>query len=107
VNDSALTRRVAAVLIRELGTTRAVDLAPGMGSEDFSAFQLAGVPTLMLRVGASEPAQYAAAMKAGTQMPSLHSALFTPDREPTIKTAMLVEVLALRELMSPSRAPAK
>jgi hippurate hydrolase len=107
VNDSALTRRVAAVLVRELGPARAVDMAPEMASEDFAAFQLAGVPTLMLRVGASEPAKLAAAMKAGTQMPSLHSALFAPDREPTIKTAMLAEVLALRELMSAGRGPGK
>lgn len=99
VNDSALTRRIAAVLVRELGAARAVDQPPGMGSEDFSAFQGAGVPTLMLRVGATEPAKFAAAKKAGTPIPSLHSSLFAPDREPTIKTAMLVELLALRELM--------
>ena len=100
VNDSALTRRVAAVLVRQLGPARAVDMPPEMASEDFAAFQLAGVPSRwMLRVGASEPAKLAAAAKAGAQMPSLHSALFAPDRAPTIQTAMLVEVLALRELM--------
>jgi hippurate hydrolase len=99
VNDSALTRRVAAVLVREMGPARAKDTPPEMASEDFSEFQLAGIPTLMLRVGAVEPAKYDAAMKSGTPLPSLHSALFAPDREPTIKTAMMAEVLALRELM--------
>src|SRR6267143_610241 len=45
VNDSALTRRVAAALVRELGPARAKDTPPEMASEDFSEFQLAGVPT--------------------------------------------------------------
>jgi len=53
----------------------------------------------MLRVGAVEQAKYDAAMRSGTALPSLHSSQFAPDREPTIKTAMLAEVLALRELM--------
>lgn len=36
-------------------------------------------------------------------LPSLHSSQFAPDREPTIKTAILTEVLALRELMPAGR----
>jgi amidohydrolase len=102
VNDTALTRRVSAVLIREFGA-RAKDTPPEMASEDFAEFQLAGVPTLMLRVGAVEQAKYDAAMKSGTPLPSLHSSQFAPDREPTIKTAMQAEVLALRELMPAER----
>src|SRR5205823_9220848 len=41
VNDSALTRRVSAVLVRELGSARVKDLPPEMASEDFAEFQLA------------------------------------------------------------------
>src|SRR6202158_1258405 len=103
VNDSALTTRVSAVLIRELGPARAKDTPPEMASEDFSEFQLAGVPTLMLRIGAVEQGKYDAAMKSGTPLPSLHSPQCAPDREPTIKAAMLAEVLALRELMPTGR----
>lgn len=99
VNDSALTRRVSAALIRELGAARVKDTPPEMASEDLSQFQLAGVPTLMLRIGAVPQAKYDDAMKTGASLPSLHSALFAPDREPTIKAAMQAEVLALRELM--------
>jgi hippurate hydrolase len=107
VNDSALTRRVAAALVRELGQSQAKDTPPEMASEDFSEFQLAGVPTLMLRVGAVEQGKYDAAMKSGTPLPSLHSSQFAPDREPTIKAAMLAEVLALRELMPSGRTAGK
>jgi hippurate hydrolase len=104
VNDSALTRRVSAVLVREMGPSRAKDEPPEMASEDFAAFQLAGIPTLMLRVGAVEQNKFDAAMKSGTPLPSLHSSQFLPDREPTIKGAMTAEVLALRELMPAGRA---
>ena len=107
VNDSALTRRVAAVLVRELGAAQAKDTPPEMASEDFSEFQLAGVPTLMLRIGAVEHAKYDAAMKSGGPLPSLHSSQFAPDREPTIKAAMLAEVLALRELRPTARTVGK
>ena len=107
VNDSALTRRVSAVLVRELGSARVKDTPPEMASEDFSEFQLAGIPTLMLRVGAVEHGKFDAAMKSGTPLPSLHSSQFWPDREPTIKTAMTAEVLALRELMPSGRTASR
>jgi len=90
--------------MRELGPARAKDTPQEMVSEDFSEFQLAGIPTLMLRVGAVEPTKFDAAVKSGTPLPSLHSSQFWPDREPTIKTAMMAEVIALRELMPSQRA---
>jgi hippurate hydrolase len=99
VNDSALTQRISSMLIRELGSQRVREGAQEMPSEDLSQFQLAGVPTLMLRIGAVPQAKFDDAMKTGASLPSLHSALFAPDREPTIKAAMQAEVLALRELM--------
>jgi hippurate hydrolase len=99
VNDPGLTQRVSAALIRELGASRVIDTPPEMVSEDFGQFQLAGVPTLMLRVGAIESEKHAQAAKTGTQLPGLHSSHFYPDREPTLKAAIIAEVIALRELM--------
>jgi amidohydrolase len=106
VNDPALTQRVAAALLRELGPERVRDTPPEMVSEDFSEFQRAGVPTLMLRIGATERSTYDAAMKSGAALPSLHSALFAPDRGPTIKATVTAEVVALRELMPADAAAA-
>ena len=105
VNDPALTERVAAALVRDVGPDLVKDTPPEMASEDFAEFQRAGVPTLMLRVGAVEKTRYDAATKAGTPLPSLHSSLFAPDREPTIKSAIAAEVVALRALM-PTAGPA-
>ena len=99
VNDSALTSRISESLLRSLGPDQVKATAPEMVSEDFSAYQLAGVPTLMLRIGAAERGKYDAAMKSGTALPGLHSSQFAPDREPTLKAAIAAEVLALRELM--------
>lgn len=99
VNDSALTERISAALVRELGPTQVRDTPPEMPSEDFAAFQLAGVPVLMLRIGAIEKTKYQAAMKSGTPLPGLHSSQFYPDREPVIKAAIAAEVIALRELL--------
>ena len=99
VNDAALTQRVSGALLRGLGSDRVREVAPEMGSEDFSRFGRAGVPTLMLRVGTVEPKAFEAAGKAGVSPLSLHSPLFAPDRERTLKAAIAAEVLSLRELM--------
>jgi amidohydrolase len=99
VNDPELTKRVGAALVRDLGADQVKDAPPEMASEDFSELSGAGVPTLMLRVGATPQAVYDAAKKAGTEPPSLHSALFQPDREKTIKAMIAAEVIGLRELM--------
>jgi amidohydrolase len=104
VNDSVLTRRVSAALIRNMGASQAMEMPPEMVSEDFSEYALNGVPTLMLRVGAVEPGKFAASEKSGVPLPSLHSSQFAPDLEPTLKSAMTAEVLALRELMPAGRA---
>jgi hippurate hydrolase len=106
INDPAMTQRVSAALLRQLGSDRVKEIAPEMVSEDFSDFQRAGVPTLMLRIGATNQAVYDAAMQSGTPPPPLHSALFAPDREPTIKAATEAEVIALRELMPVSASHA-
>ena len=104
VNDTVLTQRISAMLIRELGAARVRDVPPESASEDFSEFQRAGIPTLMLRVGATEPAVYDKAMREGVTLPSLHSASFKPDLQPTLKAAITAELLTLRELMPVTRS---
>ena len=58
----------------------------------------------MLRVGATEPAVYEKAMRDGATLPSLHSSSFKPDLQPTLRAAILAELLTLRELMPVVRA---
>ncbi len=72
-------------------------------SGDFSEFPLAGIPSSQLRVGAVEPGKWAAALKTGTVLPSLHSSEFAPDLEATLTTAMQAAVVSLRELLVAAR----
>jgi amidohydrolase len=99
INDNALAQRVSAALLRQLGADRVKNTAPEMVSEDFSVYGEAGVPLLMFRIGATSQAALDASAQSGVPVPSLHSARFAPEREPTIKAAATAEVLALRELM--------
>jgi amidohydrolase len=100
-NDPALTKRLAATLARQLGPENVQEIRPEMVAEDFGEFgKAAGVPSVLLRVGAAEPAKYEAALKSGTPLPSLHSSGFAPDRERTIKTATTALTLSALELLA-------
>jgi amidohydrolase len=97
-NDPKLTARVAEALRRRLGAENVVEVQPEMTSEDFSQYGLAGVPAMMFRLGAAEPQALAKATAAGTDLPSLHSALFAPDRDPTLRTGVAAETAVLLDL---------
>jgi hippurate hydrolase len=99
-NDPALAHRLEAALAKRLGKAYVVEGKPEMVAEDFGEFgKAAGVPSVLLRIGAADPKKHAAALAAGTPLPSLHSASFAPDRERTIRTATSVLVLATLELL--------
>jgi hippurate hydrolase len=99
-NDPVLAHRIEAALARKLGKANVVEGKPEMVAEDFGEFgKAAGAPSVLIRVGAVEPSKHAAAIAAGTPLPSLHSAGFAPDRERTIRTTSSVLVLATLELL--------
>jgi hippurate hydrolase len=98
-NDPALTARLAAALKRGLGNERVVEMPQKMTSEDFSEYGQAGIPSVLLHVGAVEPAKLAAARQSGIPVPAPHSPEWAPDREPTLKGAVRAEVTALLELL--------
>ena len=99
-NDPVVIRRLAAMLSRELGADNVKEASPEMVAEDFGEFgKAAGVPSVLLRIGAVEPSKYEAAMKNGTPLPSLHSSGFAPDRERTIRTAATTLTLCALELL--------
>jgi amidohydrolase len=99
-NDPALNERLANALRKALGSENVVPADPTMGSEDFGLFgTAAGVPSVMLRVGAVEPSEFAKAKKAGTQIPGPHNAGFAPDRERTIRTGTSAFTVSVLELL--------
>ena len=99
-NDPALTERLAARLAREMGPEQVERGRPDMVSEDFGEFaKAAGIPSVMLRVGAVEPGRFRTAKAAGTALPSLHSSGFAPDLERTLRTGALVLTLSALEVL--------
>ena len=69
-HDPALAQRLQGVLESALGKDRVVVDDPGMASEDFSYFAAQGVPSFYFSLGGADPAKYAEAKVAGTNLPS-------------------------------------
>ncbi len=90
-NDPDLAKRVMTAVAIRLGDSNVKQTPPITASEDFSDFAQGSVPTFMMWVGATEPQRWKAAMASGERVPSLHSSVFAPDLERTLKTAIMAE----------------
>ena len=87
-NDPELVERVTPVLARVLGEENVVEVEPVMGGEDFSHYGRAGVPIFMYRLGSIEAPRLERMRSLGQKPPSLHSAVYYPDAEPTLRTGV-------------------
>jgi hippurate hydrolase len=85
-----------------LGKENVASHAPVMGGEDFGFFgrTTEKIPICIFWLGAVNRDRYLEAQKEGSQpLPSLHSSLFAPDPEPTIKTGVMAMTAAALELI--------
>ena len=100
-NNPALTERLTAVFTKVVGPEKVIAVPPVMGAEDFGRFALEGnqIPAVMFWLGATDPAVLAESKRTGKPVPSLHSALFAPVPEPTIRTGVKAMTAAVLELM--------
>jgi hippurate hydrolase len=99
-NDPKLSTRVAAALAAALGNENVVDGQPVMTAEDFGLLgTAAGAPSVQIWVGATEPTRFAAARSSGERLPGLHSPLFAPDRERTLRTGTVTLTTAALEVL--------
>jgi hippurate hydrolase len=106
-NDPALAARLTTSLRRGMGDANVVAIEPTTASEDFGVFgRVAKVPSIQLRVGAIQPAEFAKSKAAGTLAPGPHSPLFAPDRERTLRTGVAAFTFAALDLLG-GAAPAK
>jgi len=103
VNDDALAARVGAALRTRLGVARVREAVPITAAEDFSRYAEAGVPILMMWVGAINPTALETSKRDRSMLPGLHSSLFAPDAEPTIMTGVDALVAASREVLGKAR----
>ena len=103
VNDPALVQRLGTPLKRALGDT-VTTIEPTSASEDFGVFgRVAGAPSVQLRIGASEPAEFAKAKAAGTLPPGPHNSSFAPVKEPTIRAGVSALTISVLELLGKPR----
>jgi hippurate hydrolase len=99
-NDPALLERLAVTFKQALGEENVVKAPPIMASEDFGYFSLdQKIPTTIFWLGASDPAKLKQSRESGVALPGLHSALFAPVPEPTLRTGVKAMTSAVLELM--------
>jgi amidohydrolase len=101
-NDPAVTQRAVSAARAALGAGNVVEMPVQMGSEDFSQFGLAGVHAVLLHIGAVDAAKLEESRKSGVPLPGVHSPLWAPEREPTIKAAIITETAILLDLLKAS-----
>lgn len=98
-NDPELTERVVATIKRKLGEENVSESQPSMGGEDFSRYGLAGVPISMYRLGTVDQKRLDAYEKEGVPPPSLHSPLYYPDAEASLRVSVPVMVAVVEDLL--------
>jgi metal-dependent amidase/aminoacylase/carboxypeptidase family protein len=101
-NEPALGNRLRPVLESALGKANVLIEEPITASEDFSAFVEQGVPGFYFSLGGADPEKFAEAKAAGSHLPSNHSALFAPDLDLALRTAITAEVAVLYNVLNAS-----
>ncbi len=102
-NDPGLASRLRPVFAQWIGKENVLSPRPGMASEDFGLFGLDNheIPIFMPRLGAVAPEKVAESRRTGQPLPSLHSSLFAPLPEPTIRTGVLAMTATALNLLKP------
>jgi hippurate hydrolase len=99
-NDPKLIERLLGAFKQALGEENVVQMPPMMASEDFGYFSLDhSIPATIFWLGASDPVKVKASRESGVALPGLHSALFAPVPEPTLRTGVKAMTSAVLELM--------
>jgi amidohydrolase len=96
-NTPDLTQRVTASIAAILGKENMLPAEQVMGGEDFGIFGRTAEkrPSCLFWLGTVDPAR----IQAGATLPSLHSSLFAPLPEPTIRTGVKAMTAAVMDLM--------
>jgi hippurate hydrolase len=99
-NEPGLTRKTVALFRQVLGEDHVHERPPVMGGEDFSRYGREGIPIFMFWLGTLAPERIAEATKdGGRPLPSLHSDVYFPIPEPSIRTGVKAMSLAVLNLV--------
>ena len=100
INDVALSARLQKLFVTKLGAEHVTQMKPVMGSEDFGIFGMEGkIPSVLFWLGADDPVANAESQKKGVARPAVHSALFAPVPEPTLRMGVTAMTDAALELL--------
>ena len=100
-NNPELARRVGGAFKGIFGDKSVVTRKPVMGGEDFSEYGRTPdkIPICIFWLGSVEPERVAESDSTGKPLPALHSNLYRPVPEPTIKTGVSAMTAAVLELV--------
>lgn len=98
-NDDELAARLRTVFIEAIGEANVFKSEPSMGGEDFSRYGRAGVPIVLVRVGSVAPSRLDRFAALDVPPPSLHSALYYPEIQTTLRTSIPAMTAAAMDLM--------
>jgi amidohydrolase len=101
-NNPPLAKKTTALFRDLLGTAKVHEIGPVMGGEDFGRYGREGVPIFFYFLGTTAPEKVAAAAQGGS-LPSLHSDLYYPIPEPSIRTGVLTMTSAVLNLLEKAR----
>ncbi|RMF65896.1 MAG: hypothetical protein D6743_07270 [Calditrichaeota bacterium] len=104
-----MTQHLAATFRQVLGDQNVVETAPVMGGEDFGRFgrEEPRIPICMFWLGTVDPAKIAESQRTGRPLPSLHSSLYAPVPEPSIKTGVRAMSAAALSLLANRKTAGK
>lgn len=99
-NDPMLMERMVVSFKKALGDDNVVPTTRIMGSEDFGYLSVdQKIPLAIFWLGAVDPAKVKASKEGGPSLPSLHSSLFAPVPESTLRTGVKAMTSAVLDLM--------
>ena len=101
MNDPVLTARTADVFKAAFGVNAQPMGQPMSGSEDYSEFVLAGIPSVYFLIGGIDKDKFDAGIKAGN-LALNHSPEFAPLPEPTISMGAEAMALAVLNVARPA-----
>ena len=99
-NNPELTEKVRTSFETALGKENVLELSPVMGGEDFGMYGRDEpiIPTALFWLGSVNKKVYDTSLRENIGLPSLHSAYFLPDPEPTISTGVKAMSAAIIDL---------
>jgi hippurate hydrolase len=105
-NDPALSERLSAVFVRELGADKVLRIKPRLAGDDFAHFgSVEGkvIPSLIYLLGTADPVKTEESRRTGIPLVSVHNPRFSPIPSTTLRTGMRTMTSAVLDLLKPEQ----